>query len=259
MNTWRMAELWVGLMTELGYERFAAQGGDFGASVSTILGLRHADRVIGIHLNYVPRSYRPYLEPGTKLEDIEQRYLDDADQWYVDYGAYAHLQRNTPQTAAYGLNDSPAALAAWIVEKFRDWSDCDGDVERRFSKDELLSNVTLYWMTETIHSSCRLYYESKKAPLHFKQGERGSRSVLASHISPRKRRSLREPGSSVDTTFSTGPKCRAARTLPPPKNLNCWLGDIASFFRSLRTSCLKRDRKSSQVATRREGIGGNLF
>ena len=97
--------------------------------------------------------------------------------WYADFGAYAHLQRNTPQTAAYGLNDSPAALAAWIVEKFRDWSDCDGDVERRFSKDELLNNVTLYWMTETIHSSCRLYYESKKAPLHFEPGRTGSRTV----------------------------------------------------------------------------------
>jgi len=171
MNTWRIAELWTGLMTELGYERFAAQGGDFGASVSTILGLRHAHRMVGIHLNYIPGSYRPHLEPGTQLEEVEQRSLDDSDRWYVDFGAYAHLQRNTPQTAAYGLNDSPAALAAWIVEKFRDWSDCDGDVERRFTKDELLRNVTLYWMTETIHSSCRLYYESKKAPLQFKAGE----------------------------------------------------------------------------------------
>src|SRR6202035_3380150 len=131
MNLFRIADLWAGLMTELGYPRFAAQGGDFGASVSTILGLRHPGRIMGIHLNYVPGSYRPYLVPGTKLADIEQRFLDDADQWYVDFGAYAHVQRNTPQTAACGLNDSPAALAAWIIEKFRDWSDCDGEVERR--------------------------------------------------------------------------------------------------------------------------------
>ena len=169
MNTFRIADLWLSLMTELGYERFAAQGGDFGAAVSTILGFRHSRHVIGVHLNYIPGSYRPYLEPGKKPDSIEQQGLDDADRWYVDSGAYAHLQRNTPQTAAYGLNDSPAALAAWIVEKFRDWADCDGDVERRFSKDELLTNVTLYWMTETIHSSCRLYYESKKMPLQFRK------------------------------------------------------------------------------------------
>ena len=169
MNPFRIADLWLSLMTELGYERFAAQGGDFGAAVSTILGLRHAGHVMGIHLNYIPGSYRPYLEPGTKPDSIEQQFLDDADRWYLDSGAYAHLQRNTPQTAAYGLNDSPAALVAWIVEKFRDWADCNGDVERRFSKDELLTNVTLYWVTETIHSSCRLYYESKKMPLQFRK------------------------------------------------------------------------------------------
>jgi pimeloyl-ACP methyl ester carboxylesterase len=172
MNTWRMAELWDGLMNELGYTRFAAQGGDFGAAVSTILGLRHSPRVIGIHLNYIPGSYRPYLEPGAKLAAVEQKFLDDSDRWYADSGAYAHLQRTTPLTAAYGLNDSPAALAAWIVEKFRDWADCDGDVERCFTQDELLSNVTLYWMTETIHSSCRLYNETSKAPLHFGRGDK---------------------------------------------------------------------------------------
>lgn len=171
MNTWRIAELWVKLMAALGYDRFAAQGGDFGASVSTILGLRHPGHVLGIHLNYIPGTYRPYLKPGTKLDAIEQESLEDTDRWYADFGAYAHLQRTTPLTAAYGLNDSPAALAAWIVEKFRDWADCGGEVERRFSKDELLSNVTLYWMTETIHSSGRLYYESSRAPLQFKENE----------------------------------------------------------------------------------------
>jgi pimeloyl-ACP methyl ester carboxylesterase len=171
MNTFRIADLWADLMQELGYDRFAAQGGDFGASVTTILGLRHADRMLGIHLNYIPGSYRPHLEPGAKLAAIEQASLDDDDRWYAESGAYAHIQRTHPQSLAYGLNDSPAALAAWIVEKFRDWADCDGEVERRFTRDELLSNVTLYWMTETIHSSCRLYYEGRKAPVHFQKGE----------------------------------------------------------------------------------------
>ena len=150
MNTFRIADLWVDLMIGLGYDRFAAQGGDFGASVSTILGLRHPKNMIGVHLNYIPGSYPPDLAPGTQLDDIEKRFLDESDRWYVDSGAYAHLQRNTPQTAAYGRNHSPVALAAWIVEKFRDTGpDRDGDVERRFTWDELLSNVTLYWMTET--------------------------------------------------------------------------------------------------------------
>ncbi len=171
MNTFRIAEIWTGLMDDLGYSRFAAQGGDFGASVSTILGLRHADRILGIHLNYIPGSYRPPLDPSAKLDAVEEQFLKDAARWYDESGAYAHLQRTHPQTAAYGLNDSPAALAAWILEKFRAWSDCNGDLYGRFTRDELLSNVTLYWITETIHSSFRLYYEGGKAPLHFAPGE----------------------------------------------------------------------------------------
>jgi pimeloyl-ACP methyl ester carboxylesterase len=172
MNTFRIAELWAGLMGELGYSRFVAQGGDFGASVSTILGLRHADQVAGIHLNYIPASYRPALEPGAALTPVEQGYLAELDKWFWDHGAYAHLQRNEPQTPAYALNDSPTGLAAWIIEKFYLWSDCAGDVETRFSKDELLATVTLYWMTGTISSSFRLYNESKRAPLQFEAGER---------------------------------------------------------------------------------------
>ncbi len=169
MNTFRIAELWAGLMDELGYSRFAAQGGDIGASVTTILGLRHGHRMIGLHLNYIPGSYRPYLEPGTRLGQIEEEFLKNAESWYEHSGAYGHIQRTHPQTAAYGLNDSPAALAAWILEKFREWSDCDGDLYRRFARDELLTNVTLYWITETIGSSFRLYYEGRRAPLHFRE------------------------------------------------------------------------------------------
>jgi pimeloyl-ACP methyl ester carboxylesterase len=167
MNVFRIAELWAGLMAELGYEYFATQGGDFGAGVSTALGLRYPDRILGIHLNYIPGSYLPYLESGARLAAVEEQFLSDAARWYDESGAYAHLQRTQPQTAAYGLNDSPAALAAWILEKFRKWSDCEGELERRFTRDELLANLTLYWMTETIHSSFRLYFEVRKAPLQF--------------------------------------------------------------------------------------------
>ena len=157
-------------MKELGYERLAAQGGDWGADVTTLLGLRHPERVIGIHLNSIP-PYKPYLEAGTVLSEVEQAFLNDASRWYEKSGAYDHVQKTAPQTVAYGLTDSPVGLAAWILEEFRDWGDCDGDIERRFTKDELLSNITLYWMTQTIHSSCRLYYEDNRTPLHFQKGD----------------------------------------------------------------------------------------
>jgi pimeloyl-ACP methyl ester carboxylesterase len=169
MNSFRIAGLWVELMHALGYERFAAQGGDIGAGVSTALGLLHPDHVLGIHLNYIPGSYRPYLEATAKLLPAEQKFLADAARWYDENGAYAHVQATRPQTPAYALNDSPAGLAAWILEKFRNWSDCDGDLLSTFTPDELLGNVTLYWMTQTIHSSFRLYYENKKAPLHLEK------------------------------------------------------------------------------------------
>ncbi len=167
MNTFGVAELWAKLMTDLGYGRFAAQGGDLGAGVSTVLGMRHADRIIGVHLNYLPGSYRPYLEENAKPVPEEEQFLQTVARWAEDNGAYAHVQRTRPQTLAYGLTDSPAALASWILEKFREWSDCGGDVYRKFSRDELLTNITLYWMTETVHSSCRMYLENKKAPLLF--------------------------------------------------------------------------------------------
>lgn len=121
----------------------------------------------GIHLNYIPGSYRPYLAPGTTPTEPEERFLASAASWFDESGAYAHLQETRPSTLSYALNDSPAGLAAWIVEKFRDWSDCDGDVYRIFTRDELLRNITLYWMTETISSSFRWYHEARKAPLHF--------------------------------------------------------------------------------------------
>jgi pimeloyl-ACP methyl ester carboxylesterase len=169
MNSFGIANLWVNLMQALGYERFAAQGGDIGAAVSTVLGLRHAAHIIGIHLNYIPGSYRPYVADQTELTQAEHSFLAELARWNDNHGAYAHLQGTRPETAAFALNDSPAGLAAWMLEKFREWSDCDGDLFRSFTRDELLTNVTLYWMTRTIDSSFRLYYENRRAPLHFEQ------------------------------------------------------------------------------------------
>jgi pimeloyl-ACP methyl ester carboxylesterase len=171
MNTFRIAELWAALMSELGYARFGVQGGDFGANVATVLALQQPDRIVGVHLNYIPGSYAPHITRDDPLHEDERHFLAEVRDWADQNGGYAHVQRTEPTTLAYGLNDSPVGLAAWIIDKFRRRSDCNGDVESRFTRDQLLANVTLYWVTETITSSCRLYFESSRAPLRFAAGE----------------------------------------------------------------------------------------
>jgi pimeloyl-ACP methyl ester carboxylesterase len=166
----QIADLWARLMTEgLGYARFGAHGGDWGAGVTACLGLAHPDAVMGIHVTALES---PYLEPDAReLSQSERVFLDETEAWNrAEYG-YGHIQRTKPQTLAYGLNDSPAGLAAWVVEKFRSWSDCAGDVERSFTKEELLTNITIYWATQTINSSMRLYYEAEHHPGLFQRGE----------------------------------------------------------------------------------------
>jgi len=157
-----VAGLWVRLMEGLGYPRFAAHGGDIGAGVTNRLGLYHADRLVAMH---VTATLQPYLGPGSReLTAAERDFVALQERWRDEEGAYSHLQRTRPQTLGYGLNNSPAGLAAWIVEKFRAWSDCGGDVERRFTKDELLTNITIYWLTQTINSSVRMYFEHRRDP-----------------------------------------------------------------------------------------------
>ena len=168
-----VASLWLRLMTDgLSYERFGAQGGDWGATVATRMAMIQPERVTGIHLNYLPGSFSPCLDGGPALSPDEQAFLAAQTRWLEEEGAYAHLHRTKPLTAAYGLHDSPLGLAAWMVEKFRDWSDCGGDLSRRFDLDEVLAMVTLYWVTGTIGSSMRLYREASRNPLRLRQGER---------------------------------------------------------------------------------------
>jgi pimeloyl-ACP methyl ester carboxylesterase len=168
-----MGDLWAQLMTEvLGYQRFGAYGGDWGARVTAWLGFAHPREVAGIYVSSLP-TMSPYLGPGAHpLSEAEQALMRERDAFLDAEGGYSHIQRTKPQTLAHALNDSPVGLAAWIVEKFRTWSDCDGDVERRFTKDELLTNITIYWVTQTIGSSMRLYYESQRSPWRFAEGER---------------------------------------------------------------------------------------
>jgi len=157
----RIAEAWATLMRALGYAGYGAQGGDWGSMISTQLGLVDPEHVVGIHLNMVVAPPPPDLDFENLQED--ERVALGTYEYYgrVDSG-YSKIQGTKPQTIGYALDDSPAGLAGWIVEKFRTWSDCDGDVERRFTKDQLLDNVMLYWLTGTAHSAGRLYYEAEQ-------------------------------------------------------------------------------------------------
>lgn len=172
---YQVAELWMRLMTGLGYRRFAAQGGDWGASVSAWLAFRFPENVAGLHLNFIPGSYQPSRgDTQPKLSDEEAAFVQAAAAWADAEGAYSHVHRTKPQTLAFALADSPVGLAGWIVEKFRAWSDCGGEVERAFTMDALLTNISLYWFTGTIGSSMRFYRENRLRPLHFSAGERVS-------------------------------------------------------------------------------------
>src|SRR5262249_876574 len=172
MNAFAIAGLWAGLMQGLGYERFAAQGGDWGASVTLCLGRLFAERLAGIHLNFIPRSFQPPSDAANPPSAEETAFVQRRAEWADREGGYAHIQGTKPQTLGYALTDSPAGLAAWIVEKFRSWTDCAGDVERIVSRDALLTNIAIYWFTGTIASSIRLYRETRLRPLRFQPSER---------------------------------------------------------------------------------------
>jgi epoxide hydrolase len=152
----RIARAFMELMQGLGYNRYGAQGGDWGAQVATMIGALDPEHCAAIHLN-MPLAAPP-KEP-LPVSDEEQADLAALANFRKEESAYALLQGTKPQTLGVGLNDSPAGLLAWIVEKFRTWSDCDGDPENAFTRDQLLTNVMLYWVTGTITSSTRLYWE----------------------------------------------------------------------------------------------------
>ena len=157
-----VASLWAELMDVLGYARFGAVGGDIGSSVSRFLALDHPERVVAVHR--MDAGVPVLTGDPDDLTPEERAWLDDVGAWGASEGAYAALHRTKPQTAAVGLNDSPAGMAAWIVEKLRSWSDCGGDLERRFSKDEVLTLLTTSWVTGTIGSSMRMYRANAAIP-----------------------------------------------------------------------------------------------
>lgn len=161
----RMADILATLMERLGYERYGLQGGDWGAIIGRWHAGHYPERIIGLHSNFVLGGPAPGAgDPLDGVPEIEREMRRERTEAFAEGSAYQDIQGTKPQTLGYGLNDSPAGLAAWIVEKFHGWSDNDGSVDSAFTKDELLTNVTLYWVTGTITSSMRIYYESRHTP-----------------------------------------------------------------------------------------------
>jgi pimeloyl-ACP methyl ester carboxylesterase len=164
MTRSRVAGLWVRLMAGLGYGRFAAHANDIGAVITAFIGLDYPERLIGIH-TLMPGFPPAHVGPGdSALSEAERAFLEVQRRWEQEEGGYNLVQETRPQTLAYGLNDSPAGLAAWIVEKWRAWTDPTSHLERAFTKDELLANVMVYWVTQTACSSARSYYERARDP-----------------------------------------------------------------------------------------------
>jgi pimeloyl-ACP methyl ester carboxylesterase len=170
MTTRALAPLWDELMQGLGYSRYGAGGTDFGAGVTTYMALDRPQPLTGIHLTFLEES--PFTGPGSRpLSDRERAYLEENERWMDSEYAYGDLHATKPQTAGYGLNDSPAGLASWIVEKWRSWGDTGGDADARFGRDLLLSTLTVFWATETITSSMRLYWEKRRGGPAFGPGD----------------------------------------------------------------------------------------
>src|SRR5438477_1982860 len=155
-------DLWARLMTDkLGYRRFGAHGGDWGSTVTERLARSHPNSVVAIHLTDVPFGH--IMQKPDDLSPAEKKFFEHNEKWLPKEGSYALIQSSKPQSLAHGLNDSPAGLASWIVEKLRAWSDCNGEVESRFSKDEILTQVMIYWTTESIGTSFLPYYDYANA------------------------------------------------------------------------------------------------
>ena len=193
-----IADCLADLMTEtLGYRRFAAQGGDWGGITASRMGYAHAAKLIGIHVNLlaVRREGGAVGDPTPE----ERKYLDELAHWLKEETGYQWIQGTRPQTLSFGLTDSPAGLAAWIIEKFRAWSDCDGDVESAFTRDQLLANISLYWFTGAIGSSFFPYYFRMHRPWPIPEG---GRIAVPTGYSEFPHEILRAPRSLAERTYT---------------------------------------------------------
>jgi microsomal epoxide hydrolase len=227
-----IADCFADLMTDvLGYARFAAQGGDWGAFITSRLGAVHADKLLGIHINLlaVRRDAKMLAEPNAE----EREFMARLEAWLKEETGYQWIQGTRPQTLAFGLSDSPAGLAAWIVEKFRAWSDCGGDVESVFSRDHLLANISLYWFTGAIGSSFWPYYARMHGPWPIPDGGVGVPTGYAAFpreiLSPP--RSVAERMYTNIQRWSVMPRGGHFAAMEQPAAL---AEEIVQFFRPLR-------------------------
>jgi len=236
-NIEQIAACFAPLMTDvLGYQKYGAQGGDYGAFTATRLGHAHPDNLIGIHINLL--TVRRDGPPPSNPTEEERRYLEQLSVWLKQETGYQWIQGTKPQTLAYALTDSPAGLLAWIAEKFRTWSDCGGDPESAISRDRMLANVSLYWFTGAIGSSFWPYYARLQGQWPIPIG--GTVSVPTGYAAfPRE--IMRPPRSLAEKLYTNiqrwtdMPKGGHFAAMEQPEAL---AADIQAFFRPLRQSAI---------------------
>jgi pimeloyl-ACP methyl ester carboxylesterase len=233
------ADLWVELMNRLGYPRFATHGGDWGAFVSAQLGHKYADRVIGVHITLMAPLgfFTGDSVPAEDYSDDERGWMKRGQDFFRHEAGYYALQSTKPQTVAYALNDSPVGLCAWIIEKRRTWSDCGGEIEQRFSKDDLLTTVMIYWLTQSYGTSARYYYEAAHrpwSPSHLRhpvvEAPTGVAVFLNEVVLQPKRWAERYYNLKRWTVIPEGGH------FAPMEQPHALVGDISAFFRPLRAS-----------------------
>ncbi|MEV0980103.1 epoxide hydrolase family protein [Streptomyces sp. NPDC049915] len=237
----RVADAWAELMTRLGYERFGVQGGDWGAAVSRELGRAHPGRVVGVHLNLLPGAQQLTEPTAQELAALSPAQREEAlrswrswEEWFREGSGYAAVQATKPQTLAYALTDSPVGQLAWVVEKFREWTDCEELPEEAVDRDRLLTNVMLYWLTRTAGSSARIYYERAHTTCRAAAPQEPSTVPTALALFPKeiqiplRHRAERTENLVRWTTFDRGGHFAA---MEEPDLL---VGDVRAFFRQLR-------------------------
>jgi pimeloyl-ACP methyl ester carboxylesterase len=220
----------IELMRRLGYDRYAVQGGDWGATISAAIGQRDPSHVAGVHLNmtaFLPQPAEAEAETGVSPEELVD--IEQLRAWRIEGSGYMQLQGTRPQSLAFGLSDSPSGLAAWIVEKFRGWSDCGGDIESRFTRDELLTNIMIYWTNNAIDSSLRLYRERRLEGWSFRVDVPVAVAVFPKEMSRFPRRWV-EPHCNV-TRWTRMPRGGHFAAFEEPELL---ADDVRAFFRDLR-------------------------
>jgi len=225
----RIARAFIGLMSRLGYPRYGAQGGDWGAQIATRIGALDPEHCAAIHLN-MPIASRPD-EPGS-LSGEEKGDLAAMAQFQREESGYALEQGTKPQTLGLALNDTPAGLLAWIVEKFRAWSDCDGHPENSFSRDAMITNVMLYWVTQTIPSSLRLYWEH----MHGESSRVPAYVAVPTGVARYPKEMLRYPRSWVErhynvTHWAVMPRGGHFAAMEQP---TLFVEDLRNFFRTVQ-------------------------